>query len=167
MMLLTLCEKEFSSTGSEVCTAISFTASRATEQRRRTHLATLKGMIIRQVEDVLDQLRHGVSTDPEEDVLAVFDEEETVSFESFGGQRESGRKLNAFVADDATLYICSTSGVRSFACRTHLSRHVVKGEESRMEVRDEELRGHRGDERLSVGAQVRRDLRALPQADLC
>lgn len=42
------------------------------------HLAALQNFVRREVEDVHDQLRHGLAADPQEHVESVFDEEEPV-----------------------------------------------------------------------------------------
>ena len=48
-----------------------------------THLATAEDLVAGEVEDVEDELRHRVPTDPQEERLPVLDEEETVALESF------------------------------------------------------------------------------------
>lgn len=51
-----------------------------------TNLSTRQFGVRRQVEDVLNELRDSIPSDPEEDVLTILDEEETVSLESFARQ---------------------------------------------------------------------------------
>ena len=48
-----------------------------------SYLATTKDLVIRQVEDVHDELGHRVATDPEEHSLAILDKEQTMTLQSF------------------------------------------------------------------------------------
>ena len=48
-----------------------------------TYLATTQNFVVGQVEDVHDELRDRVAADPEEDRLAVLDEEQAVALKPF------------------------------------------------------------------------------------
>ena len=48
-----------------------------------TYLSTTQDLVAGEVEDVEDELRHRVPTDPQEERLPVLDEEETVTLETF------------------------------------------------------------------------------------
>jgi ribosomal protein S13 len=82
-----------------------------------------------EVEDVHDELRYRIPSDPEEDVLSILDQEETVSFESFRRERERMRKDYAGIRNRAALAV---RGISTFsnhcknATRTHFFRHVVE-----------------------------------------
>ena len=47
------------------------------------YLAATKDLVIGKVENVHNELRYGVPTNPKEERLAVLDEEETMTFETF------------------------------------------------------------------------------------
>ncbi len=99
MTAFTRCEKGLSSTGSVVCgyrsqqsqdeerggkgaTGITVICTE-TKVEREAYLATAEDLIAGQVEDVHDELRHSIPANPEEDILPVLDEEQTVAFEPF------------------------------------------------------------------------------------
>lgn len=69
----------------------------------RIYLATAKLGVARYIKDVKHELRNSIATEPQEDVLAVLDEEEAVSLETLGGERERSRKNDAVVADGTAL----------------------------------------------------------------
>ena len=48
-----------------------------------TYLSTTQNLVAGEVEDVEDELRHRVPPDPQEDRLAVLDEEETMTLQPF------------------------------------------------------------------------------------
>lgn len=54
------------------------------QQLDSTHLATSKLSVARHIKDVEHELGNSIATEPQEDVLAVLDEEETVSLETLG-----------------------------------------------------------------------------------
>ena len=59
---------------------------RKRDVRRRictTYLATTQNLVTREVEDIGNELRYRVTTDPKEERLAVFDEEKAVTLEPF------------------------------------------------------------------------------------
>jgi hypothetical protein len=68
-----------------------------------SHLSGTQCFVVGQIEDVLDQLRHGIAADPEEDVLAVFNEEETMALKTLRCQRQRWRQDDAVLADRAGL----------------------------------------------------------------
>ena len=77
-------------------------SSKRTRRRLRSggewaHLSSWKLSVGRNVEDVLNKLRDGLSSDPEEDVLSVLDDEESVSFQSLA------REVHGFGKDDSVL----------------------------------------------------------------
>lgn len=47
------------------------------------HFSTTQDLVARQVEYVHDELGNGITTDPEENGLAILNEEETMSFQMF------------------------------------------------------------------------------------
>ena len=53
------------------------------ELEPETYLATTQNLVVGQVEDVHDELWYRVATDPEEERLAVLDEEETMALKTF------------------------------------------------------------------------------------
>ena len=56
---------------------------RGGEREGETYLAAAEHLVAGEVEDVHDELRDGVPADPQEDRLAVLDEEQAVALESF------------------------------------------------------------------------------------
>ena len=52
-------------------------------ERILTYLSTTQDLVAGEVEDVEDELRHRIPTDPQEERLPVLDEEETMALESF------------------------------------------------------------------------------------
>jgi hypothetical protein len=71
--------------------------------REESHLSSTQCFVVGQIEDILDQLWHGIAADPEEDVLAVFDEEETMALKTLRCQRQRWRQDDAVLADRAGL----------------------------------------------------------------
>lgn len=69
------------------------------------HLAAAQVGIRRQVEDVKHELVDGVAADPEEDVLAVLDQEQAVPFEALRRERQRVREDDALLRDGAALYV--------------------------------------------------------------
>ena len=53
------------------------------ELEPETYLATTQNLVVGQVEDVHDELRHCVPADPEEDRLSILNEEQPMALESF------------------------------------------------------------------------------------
>lgn len=56
------------------------------EKPKSTYLAATKNFITWEVEHVNDQLRNSIPSDPEEDSLAILNQEETVSLQPFGSE---------------------------------------------------------------------------------
>lgn len=50
---------------------------------KKADLSTTENLIVRKIEDVHDELRNRVATDPQEDSLPVLDEEEAVPLQPF------------------------------------------------------------------------------------
>lgn len=48
-----------------------------------TYLASTQNLVVGQVEDVHNELRHGIPADPEEDRLSILNEEQPMALESF------------------------------------------------------------------------------------
>lgn len=70
-----------------------------------THLSTAEDLVGGQVKDVLHELGNSIAADPQEDGLAIFNQEKAVPLQSLRGQRKSGRKNNALLADRSSLNI--------------------------------------------------------------
>jgi hypothetical protein len=66
-------------------------------------LSATERVVARKVEHICDELRDRVASDPEEHRLAIFDQVQAMTFESFGSQRERGREDNAMLADFSSL----------------------------------------------------------------
>ena len=87
MTAFTRCENAFSSSGRVVCySRVSVRSAHGgggegREKEKVSHLATTEDFVAGEVEDVHDELRHGVPADPQEDRLAVLDEEQAVALE--------------------------------------------------------------------------------------
>lgn len=118
-------------------------------KRWQGRLAACEVRVRGQVKDILDKTGHGFLSDPEEHVLAVFDEEETVSFQSFRGEVERWRH------DDA-----------GFSDRACFCWHVVERIEAGMDEGNEGLGGESGKEILGVCAEIRRGCGALAQSNV-
>ena len=67
------------------------------------HLATAQVGVGRDIKDVHDELRDGVSSNPEKDVLAVLEEEEPVALEAFAREGQRQWEHDAVLADRAAL----------------------------------------------------------------
>ncbi len=76
-----------------------------------SHLPTLELLVVWQVEDVLNQLRHRLLTYPEEDVLSILDEEQTVSFQPLAGQIKGRWQDQTVLAECSSLEACPTDQV--------------------------------------------------------
>jgi hypothetical protein len=70
---------------------------------RKEHLSAPEVRVRRHVEDILNETVDSVPTNPEEDVLSVFDEEKTVTLETFRGEGERVRENDALVRDGTAL----------------------------------------------------------------
>jgi len=118
MMALTRWEKELSSVGRVVCDErkrkktksrqfelLEKQSTRRSSRREgyQAHLSTRKLGVGRNVEDVLDKLRDRLSADPEEDVLSVLDDEESVSFQSLTREVHGLGKDDSVLADGTSL----------------------------------------------------------------
>ena len=68
-----------------------------------SYLPSTQDFIVGEVEHVHDELWHGVPADPEEQRLAILDEEETVAFEPFRCRRKRLRHDHAVFADRTAL----------------------------------------------------------------
>lgn len=168
MMALTRPEKALSRTGRVRCRRQGGQLGREAEKGGETHLSAPKISVGSHVEDVFDEAVDGVPTDPEEDVLSVFDKEETVSFETLRGEGKRVGKNDALVRNGAALQ--KREGqykkMQEVDGKTNLSGHVVKRIEDGVEVGDEELRRESGEETLSIGAHVGRNHRAVSETGL-
>lgn len=67
------------------------------------HLSSWKLSVRGNIEDVLNELRNGLSSDPKEDVLTVLDDEEPVSFQSLAGEVHGFGKDDSVLSDGSSL----------------------------------------------------------------
>ncbi len=132
------------------------------------HFATLQLLIVGKVEHVHDQLRHRLLTDPEEYVLRVLDQEESVPLKALRGQVQGRRKDEAVLADGAGLDGSGSAGSDSRAERSkaYIGRHVVERIEARMYVWDERLGRQSRKKGVCVCTKIWGNLRAFAEADL-
>ena len=86
--------------------------------------------------------------------------------EALGRKRKGWREDDTLLADSTALHTVLSPSSQPQINVTYLGGHVVQRVESRVEVRDEQLRWQRREERLSVRSEVRRNLRTLPNANL-
>lgn len=93
--------------------------------RCRTHLSSRELGVAGQVKNVHDELRNGITSDPEEDVLSVLDEEETVSLEPLA------REVERFGEDDTLLANGSSLGESQRQCKISLGLQVRQCEPAR------------------------------------
>lgn len=75
------------------------------ERAEATHFTPPQIDVRSNVKDVHDQLGHGVTSYPQENVLAVFQQVEAVSFQSFTGQRQGLGQNDAIISNRATLKV--------------------------------------------------------------
>jgi len=52
----------------------------------RTNLSATQSLIVGQVEHILNELRDGITTNPEEDGLSIFNQEQTMSLKALRGK---------------------------------------------------------------------------------
>jgi hypothetical protein len=71
--------------------------------RKGADLASREDIVARNVEDILNELRNGISTNPHVHVLSVFDEEQAMSLQSLGREGLCRWKDDAVLASSARL----------------------------------------------------------------
>lgn len=75
------------------------------DELKKAYLAPAQDLVTWQVEYIDNELRHGVSTNPQEDSLTVLDEEQSVPLELFRCERERRGHDHAVFAHCTTLFI--------------------------------------------------------------
>ena len=76
---------------------------RNSDLARSAHLASLELLVVGEIEHIHHELGYGLLSNPEEDVLTILDQEQSMSFQPLARQIEGWWKDHAILADRSGL----------------------------------------------------------------
>ena len=116
-------------------------------------LPAAQDLVAWEVKYVHNKLRNGITSNPEEYCLAIFDQEKTVTLETFRGQRKGRRRVIPCSPTVPGLHRNPPRQLYQGISQeegTHLRRHIMQRIERRVNVRDQQLTRQRRQQRLSI-----------------